>query len=136
MKPSSLVSDMQYGKKRVKRQIGFLPSGSGALVQGGTPESSALEPARPITWSTVGVVEHATEKGPDLVDSPSHYARLSPQPVEVIAAWDLDFLLGSAVGYIARAGFKDGSDRVTDLKKAASCIQRKIAQLTGGKLVP
>lgn len=66
----------------------------------------------------------------DMVDAPPHYTRLHPQPIEVIEAWDLDFPLGSALKYIARAGFKDGADAVTDLRKAVSFINRKIVTLS------
>lgn len=65
----------------------------------------------------------------DEVDNPSHYARLTPQPVEVVAAWKLDFFDGSVLAYIARAGFK--GDKLLDYKKAASFLSRKIALLEG-----
>lgn len=56
--------------------------------------------------------------------NPKHYNRLNPQPKDVIRKWGLNFNLGSAVKYIARAGHKD--DIVQDLKKAQEFIQFEI----------
>lgn len=56
---------------------------------------------------------------------PSHYARLSPQPIEVIEGWRLSFSLGSALKYIARAGHKD--DELRDLRKAIWFLKRQLA---------
>lgn len=72
---------------------------------------------------------------PDMVNAPAHYTRLDPQPIEVIEAWDLDFFMGSALKYIARAGFKDGVDKVEDLEKAISFIKRRVLALQGKSVV-
>lgn len=58
--------------------------------------------------------------------NPKHYTRLTPEPIEVIEAWNLNYHLGNALKYIARAGFKD--NKMTDLKKAIWYIQREIDQ--------
>lgn len=51
----------------------------------------------------------------------AHYQALSPQPIEVIRAWDLGHLRSTALKYLARAGLKGGAaGRVMDLEK---CIQ-------------
>ncbi|NIV93781.1 DUF3310 domain-containing protein [candidate division KSB1 bacterium] len=55
--------------------------------------------------------------------NPSHYSRLNPQPYEVIKAWELNYFLGSAIKYIARAGHKEGASEETDLKKAIRHIE-------------
>jgi hypothetical protein len=68
---------------------------------------------------------------PDMVEAPVHYTRLSPQPIEVIEAWDLDFFTGSAIKYLARAGHKAGADAKLDLQKAISFIQRKVDKMDG-----
>ena len=36
--------------------------------------------------------------------NPTHYDRLSPEPKDVIRSWELNFNLGNAVKYVARAG--------------------------------
>lgn len=56
--------------------------------------------------------------------NPEHYNRLDPQPKDVIRSWGLNFNLGNAVKYVARAGHKD--DVVQDLKKAQEYIQFEI----------
>ena len=58
------------------------------------------------------------------VINPEHYNRLNPQPKDVIRLWGLNFNLGNAVKYVARAGHKD--DIVQDLKKAQEYIQFEI----------
>ena len=65
----------------------------------------------------------------DMVNHPPHYARLKPEPIDVIEAWQLDYFRGNALKYIARAGHKD--DEVQDLEKAVWYLQRRIKQLGG-----
>ena len=62
--------------------------------------------------------------------SDTHYSRLSPQPVEIIEAWDLGFHAGSALKYIARYRHKGSPAR--DLRKAAWFL-RRLADLVEGK---
>lgn len=59
------------------------------------------------------------------VKHPSHYAEGRKfEPKDVIRDWKLNFNLGNAVKYIARAGRKE--DIVQDLKKAQEYIQFEI----------
>ncbi len=51
------------------------------------------------------------------VTHPSHYATLDPEPITFIR--DKDYLTGSALKYIFRAGHKDGVDENVDMGKAA-----------------
>ena len=51
------------------------------------------------------------------VSHPSHYASLTPEPITFIR--DKDYLTGSALKYIFRAGHKDGADENVDMGKAA-----------------
>lgn len=79
-----------------------------------------------------------SESQPSETCRPSHYSRLSPQPIEVIEAWGLGFHLGGALKYIARAGHKESELR--DLRKAEWFIHRQIqlreAQLAGLQAPP
>lgn len=59
--------------------------------------------------------------------NPTHYNRLSPEPKDVIRRWGLNFNLGNAVKYVARAGHK--GDMIEDLKKAQQYIQFEIDAL-------
>lgn len=67
----------------------------------------------------------------EAVDHPDHYGgEDNPyEVIKVIEAWELDFHLGNAVKYIPRAGKKDPSKEVEDLKKAVWYIKRKIKLL-------
>lgn len=60
----------------------------------------------------------------DVINSPKHYSRTGLEPITVIEDWCLDFHLGNALKYVARAGHKD--DRVQDLKKARWYVERRI----------
>mgnify|MGYP002540622518 CR=1 FL=1 len=67
----------------------------------------------------------------DMVKRPDHYCFSKFEPKDVIREWGLNFNLGSAVKYIARAGRKD--DIVQDLKKAQEFIQFEIDAIEGAR---
>lgn len=60
----------------------------------------------------------------DYIHHPEHYCYSKYEPKDVIRAWGLNFNLGSAVKYIARAGRKD--DIIQELKKAQQFLQFEI----------
>lgn len=63
----------------------------------------------------------------DNVSNPSHYTDgRKYQPRKVIADWELNFNLGNAVKYLARAGRK--GDKVEDLRKAIQYIEFEIEE--------
>lgn len=73
---------------------------------------------------------------PDYFDSvkmPRHYTEgRKYEPWKVIADWGLDFCLGNAVKYIARAGRKGGEDKKKeDLQKAIQYLQFELWYLEG-----
>ena len=58
-----------------------------------------------------------------MIDHPEHYMRETGfEVIDVIEAWNLDFSLGNAIKYIARAGKKDPAKRKQDLEKAKHYI--------------
>ena len=63
------------------------------------------------------------------VNHPNHYGgEENPyEAIKVIEAWDLNFKLGNAVKYIARAGKKCAAKQ--DLQKAVWYLQREIDKL-------
>ena len=65
-----------------------------------------------------------THHSKDLVHRPAHYCYSEYEPKDVIRAWRLNFNLGSAVKYIARAGRKD--DILQELNKAKQFIEFEI----------
>lgn len=70
----------------------------------------------------------------DPVNKPAHYTRGTIETIDVIEDWKLGFHLGNVIKYISRAGHKDPSKTLEDLKKALWYLQREIARLErGGK---
>lgn len=65
------------------------------------------------------------------VNHPSHYGGADNvyEAIKVIDAWSLGFALGNTVKYISRAGKKDPSKEVEDLKKALFYLQHHINKL-------
>lgn len=64
----------------------------------------------------------------DDVTRPSHYTEgRKYEPKDVIRDWNLNFNLGNAVKYVARAGRKD--DIIQDLKKARQYLDFEIDYL-------
>lgn len=64
----------------------------------------------------------------EAINHPAHYGGDIPtEPIKVIRAWGLNFALGNAVKYVARAGKKPGSDALDDLRKAAWYLADEIA---------
>lgn len=66
------------------------------------------------------------------VNHPSHYASLNPEPITFIR--DRDYLTGSALKYIFRAGHKNGAAENVDAGKAAWYLRELVAE-QGGKTV-
>lgn len=66
------------------------------------------------------------------VNHPSHYATLDPEPITFIR--DKDYLTGSALKYIFRAGHKNGADENVDIGKAAWYL-RELVNEQGGQTV-
>lgn len=73
-----------------------------------------------------------TNASTDQVTHPSHYAALNPEPITFIR--DKDYLTGSALKYIFRAGHKDGADENVDMGKAAWYL-RELVNEQGGQTV-
>lgn len=66
------------------------------------------------------------------VTRPSHYATLDPEPITFIR--DRDYLTGSALKYIFRAGHKNGADENVDMGKAAWYLRELVGE-QGGQTV-
>ena len=70
----------------------------------------------------------------EFVNHPQHYGgEDNPyEVIKVIEATDMDFHLGNAYKYIARAGKKGTDKEVQDLKKEIWYIERKIKLIQDG----
>lgn len=88
------------------------------------PAPSAPEP-RATSCPTVAAGEV------EAVDHPAHYGGAADpyEAIKVIEAWSLNFHLGNAAKYIARAGRK--GDALEDLQKARWYLDREIARREG-----
>lgn len=67
-----------------------------------------------------------------MVNHPDHYQFGKDneyEAIKVIDAWDLGFSLGNTVKYISRAGKKDPTKEVEDLKKALFYLEHHIKTL-------
>ena len=65
----------------------------------------------------------------DPVNHPSHYTDGKIEVIDFIEDKKLGFCLGNAVKYITRAGKKDPSKEIEDLKKAAWYVARRIHEI-------
>lgn len=65
----------------------------------------------------------------NVVSHLSHYAALDPEPITFIR--DKDYLTGSALKYIFRAGHKEGADENVDMGKAAWYLRELVAKHGG-----
>lgn len=71
---------------------------------------------------------------PDPVNHPSHYGGdTTYEAIKVITAWGLGFDLGNVTKYVARAGKKDPSKELEDLRKARFYLEHRINQLEQNK---
>lgn len=67
----------------------------------------------------------------EAVKHPAHYGGADDpyEAIKVIEAWDLNFNLGSVLKYVRRAGKKDASKELEDLRKARFYIDHEITRL-------
>ena len=74
-------------------------------------------------------IEKIDDNKGDIVNHPSHYTDGKIEVIDFIEDKGLNFNKGNAVKYIARAGKKDTSKEIEDLKKAQWYINREIKRL-------
>lgn len=66
----------------------------------------------------------------EAVNHPQHYGGDTVyETIKVIEAWGLNFNIGNAVKYMSRAGKKDPTKRLEDLRKAEFYLKREINTL-------
>lgn len=73
---------------------------------------------------------HPTVPTEDPVNHPSHYKSEGMEVINVIESFKLPYHLGNCIKYILRAGKKDPSKLLEDLKKAQWYLSRYIDTLT------
>jgi hypothetical protein len=71
---------------------------------------------------------------PEQVNHPNHYGGNTVyEVIKVLSAWGLGFLLGNTVKYVARAGKKDPTKLLEDLKKGRFYLDYAIQRLERGE---
>ena len=69
----------------------------------------------------------------DPVNHPSYYTKGKIECIDFIMDKKLNFCRGNAVKYIVRAGLKDPTKEVEDLKKAIFYLNAEIKEIEGNK---
>jgi len=71
------------------------------------------------------------QKNKEQVNHPNHYGGSENiyEAIKVIDDWQLGFSLGNTVKYISRAGKKDPTKEIEDLKKALFYLEHHIKTL-------
>lgn len=94
-------------------------------------------PVKEYTAQLVGIsaekLKEETEEaqGHDPVNHPDHYTSGGIETIDFIECKGLSYHLGNAVKYITRAGKKDPTKTVEDLKKAIWYLSREVQRLEG-----
>lgn len=104
---------------------------NGANLRHETRFLEHIDPQPEETRSTSG---SGAEKGANLdsesVNHPAHYGGdTTYEVIKVITAWGLGFDLGNVTKYVARAGKKDPTKELEDLRKARFYLDHRINQL-------
>lgn len=87
--------------------------------------------AKEIWQETISEKEKAeyTKAAHDPVNHPSHYTDRVPGIECIDVVENFDFCLGGAIKYIWRAGLKDPTKEIEDLRKARWLLDREIQRL-------
>ena len=76
-------------------------------------------------------LELQANKQSDVIKNPKHYEQYEFEPVSFIMKNELSFWMGNVIKYVMRAGTKENTDEIQDLKKAIRYIEMRINQLEG-----
>ena len=79
--------------------------------------------------------ERTENKMNDPVNHPSHYTQGKIECIDFIMDKKLNFCRGNAVKYIVRAGLKDPTKEVEDLKKAIFYLNAEIREIESSEQV-
>jgi hypothetical protein len=66
----------------------------------------------------------------DVINKPKHYTDSKIEVIDYIEDKNLGYCLGNVIKYVSRAGKKDPSKEVEDLRKAMWYLERRIQELT------
>lgn len=66
----------------------------------------------------------------DVINKPKHYADSKIEVIDYIEDKKLGYCLGNVIKYVSRAGKKDPTKEVEDLRKAMWYLEKRILELT------
>ena len=90
----------------------------------------ALTPVLETRSTSSSGAEKGVKPETDAVNHPAHYGGdTTYEVIKVITAWGLGFDLGNVTKYVARAGKKDPTKELEDLRKARFYLDHRIKQL-------
>jgi uncharacterized coiled-coil protein SlyX len=91
----------------------------------------------PVEWWNEALLKEYAERGEDMpepkeyIDRPPHYNRGKIEVRDFIRDQNLGFDDGNVVKYVCRAGFKETTSKISDLKKAQNYLNNYIKYLEG-----
>lgn len=118
---------------RLKPEVIRVPNQYGGhcnLVNGRCELCGAVYNELQFSWETIAQQPPVMEIK-ETVDHPAHYGGADNpyEHIKVVDAWGLNYRLGNATKYIARAGKKDPAKLLEDLKKARWYLDSEIQRL-------
>ena len=66
----------------------------------------------------------------DVINKPKHYTDSKIEVIDYIEDKKLGYCLGNVIKYVSRAGKKDPTKEVEDLRKAMWYLEKRILELT------
>ena len=87
---------------------------------------SGFTKVMPKGLTLVGIAASEKINSMEAINHPPHYADGKIEVIDFIEDKNLNFNLGNVIKYVARAGKKDKSKELEDLKKALWYLQREI----------
>lgn len=90
-----------------------------------------ISPLTPEKEVVVSKKEIDTDENVDIVSHPAHYTMGTIEPKDFIRDQDLNFNRGNVIKYTVRAGRKDKSKEIEDIRKAKQYLEFEIEYLDG-----
>jgi hypothetical protein len=125
--PAQLVYNVQYKLRHSvskPKTITLRGSSNKSLMKQLNPDIPVYEDS--VTNVTSGKMKELIEKPVDVINNPAHYTDGGIETIDYIEAKGLGYHLGNVVKYVSRAGKKDPSQNIEDLRKAQWYLSRAI----------
>ena len=127
------LQDRQFGASQAALELD--PAGRAAFLENACADDADLKAeVQSLLDHDVSSADFLEKPAAEAVDHPAHYGGDTVyETIKVIRAWGLDrnFCLANAVKYLSRAGKKDPTKTLEDLRKAAWYLADEIKHLEG-----